>query len=247
MSEPHPVSNDRLHGRPFPNADSLCETCGYRLQGLPPEGNCPECGTAIQASHPDHRPGLLWQQRQTLRTWWTTNWCVMMHPKQSFRRMNTGGSSDEEFMFFITNGFVASMIYIISWFGVVRRYGGPPVGTESLPFCCSVFPAIAVLTFLEAIGITHFSGKRGWRIPFRKSFRLCAYCSAGWFPGVLLLVTITLPTPKEVISGWIDLLPTGLPVPTWFLFWAGVFAVTVLPFEILSSIGMRQIRYANAP
>src|SRR5580658_3900506 len=42
--------------------DILCENCGYMLNGLPPSGNCPECGTAIDFSVSERlRQPPLWE------------------------------------------------------------------------------------------------------------------------------------------------------------------------------------------
>ncbi len=43
-----PAQQDRDLGRL--TADLPCAHCGYNLRGLPPEGKCPECGTAIAES-----------------------------------------------------------------------------------------------------------------------------------------------------------------------------------------------------
>lgn len=45
---------------PIPS-EVLCESCGYRLAGLPPTTNCPECGTPAAASLPSRRIGSPWQ------------------------------------------------------------------------------------------------------------------------------------------------------------------------------------------
>lgn len=45
---------------PIPS-EVLCESCGYRLAGLPPTTNCPECGTPAATSLPERRTGSPWQ------------------------------------------------------------------------------------------------------------------------------------------------------------------------------------------
>ncbi len=45
---------------PIPS-EVLCESCGYRLAGLPPTTNCPECGTPAASSLPERRTGSPWQ------------------------------------------------------------------------------------------------------------------------------------------------------------------------------------------
>src|SRR3954447_25278815 len=49
----HPVT-DSVIDAPPPAADEArlrrCFRCGYDLRGLPPGGNCPECGLAVERS-----------------------------------------------------------------------------------------------------------------------------------------------------------------------------------------------------
>jgi len=42
-------------GPAFAPREPLCDECGYRMTGLPLEGNCPECGTPVRASLPGGR------------------------------------------------------------------------------------------------------------------------------------------------------------------------------------------------
>ena len=60
----------------------LCEKCGYVIEGLETNGNCPECGKPIAESLPERRVGTPWQQSRglwsLLRTWYR----VIRHPRR---------------------------------------------------------------------------------------------------------------------------------------------------------------------
>ncbi len=86
----------------FPDRESLCERCGYSLQGLSAEGSCPECGQAVAASSPVHRDGPSWERRASVGSWLATSWGVLLRPGRTFRAMRTQGSN------------VASRLYLLS-------------------------------------------------------------------------------------------------------------------------------------
>ena len=56
-----------------------CESCGYNLTGLDPEGVCPECARPV-AANTRARPGSPWQQAPSFEAWVRTIAAVLRHP-----------------------------------------------------------------------------------------------------------------------------------------------------------------------
>ncbi|MGH7176239.1 MAG: hypothetical protein ACREJC_02560 [Tepidisphaeraceae bacterium] len=69
------------------DADTLCESCGYTLNGLPEIGNCPECGRPIAESSPTLRDAPPWEQ--TGRGFFATTREVLFHPARFYRGLAT--------------------------------------------------------------------------------------------------------------------------------------------------------------
>lgn len=65
----------------------LCERCGYSIEGLPRETNCPECGRPVVESLLEARPGSPWQQRPDLRGWAATVALCLRSPRLAARTL----------------------------------------------------------------------------------------------------------------------------------------------------------------
>lgn len=104
--------------------------------------------------------------------------------------------------------------------------------------------AINTLTYIEMLGVTAFSKRRGWRVPFHLAERVCCYASVGWLPGVVLAgVGVGLLQVYGPGRPWYEHL-LGLIRVGW-LFYGGLFVLSLLWFETLVWIGVRQVKYAN--
>ncbi len=102
-----------------------------------------------------------------------------------------------------------------------------------------------VLTYVETLGVTGFSRRRGWRVPFGLAERVACYASVGWF-GAAAVVAIALrlgeagalqAAVRATGARWHDdyrLVAAALTV-----------GVALLGFELLVWAGVGQVRYAN--
>src|SRR5690606_13045482 len=74
--------------------DLLCESCGYTLNGLPHDGNCPECGTPVAKSTVqsgrDHTP---WESGGSFIL---TSTLVTSSPATFYRSLKTRVSSRKQ-------------------------------------------------------------------------------------------------------------------------------------------------------
>src|SRR2546421_5437032 len=75
-------------------ADLLCEFCGYTLNGLPRESNCPECGMPIASSLGQKRTPPPWEsglRGGNLLRFLQTSGRIIFHPTAFFRGITTLG------------------------------------------------------------------------------------------------------------------------------------------------------------
>jgi hypothetical protein len=223
----------------FPHEGALCERCGYPLQGLPAAGFCPECGSSIDDSSPRHRPGLPWQQQPTLLNWLRTQVKCLVQPRQAFRQLSVDTP--------IARDRLAMLLQLglmgLAWAAIWHHHGRANPILWAMP----AMGAVWLLNWIEALGVAWFSRQKGFAVPLRLAERLVAYATVGWWPAVLILA---------------DLLGRGGQHPLWQL-WPTAFlgpldpvrelltyllvtALSILGFETLVWVGVRQCRYANS-
>lgn len=229
--------------QPFPSDESLCEQCGYPLKGLSLGRACPECGHPVKASSPEERPGLPWQDERTLRSFLVTVWRITVYPRHSFRRLRLGpterGDDAYLFIFAIGLGITAAVLWQFTTYS--GRWGSP------LPWLwgASATIAIVLLTWIEAMGVTYFSKRHGWRVSWRHAQRVASYSAVGWVPGVAALFVMIVINERGLIRA-------GMP-PNWQVMWeyvdipvfAAVLGISILWFETLVWMGIRQVKFGN--
>ena len=246
MSQVAPIITDEPAQTTFPDDDSLCELCGYPLRGLTGDGQCPECGSPADLSHYNRRVGLPWQNGQTLRSFAATCAAVFFAPRLSFRMLRLG-------RFTIADRSFLAIVIIISAAvaGLAAKTLGIPVDRDGvfglytpLETGAGAGACILVMTLIEVLGVAFFSKRRGWRVPQDAAGLLCAYASVGWIlAAVLWAVLFRL---AGALADWFDEIVGLTPM---FRFSASglMFALSLVPFEVLVYIGLRQIRFANRP
>lgn len=139
---------------------------------------------------------------------------------------------------------IGAIVFLGSAYVILPRFHRVPI--ESF-VKLSVVSALVILalTLIEMIGVTAFSQRRGWRVPFPLARRVCCLASVGWLPGAVLAgLGIWLFEVFAVGQPWFDHL-LGLIRVGW-LCYAALFILSFLWFETLVWIGVRQVRYANA-
>lgn len=232
----------------FPTDGSLCEGCGYPLKGLSADGVCPECGYGVQDSSPDARQDPIPSGRLTPGLYARLFRRILFNPSCFFRDLAIHGCNASAMYFLIWSSVLAGLIWaVVGWFFLavapVNPFHDGGRGISLLQGFFIVF-AICLLAYIEMIGVTAFSARRGWRVPFHLAERVCCYASVGWLPGVFL-ASCGYWLSEAFASGepWFEKLH-GLVRVSW-LFYAGLFVICLLWFETLVWVGVRRVKHAN--
>ncbi|MEO1236515.1 MAG: hypothetical protein AAFX76_06980 [Planctomycetota bacterium] len=220
----------------------LCETCGYGLFGLADDADGPECGRAVAASRPTHRTGPAWQNRRTARAWAATVWGVLRRPKRTFGTMRLEGPNLASRLFLLS---IASVVGV-GWgaFWMLTQSGGLLGGWTAGMVAAKVTLG---MTYVEACGVTLFSWRRKWRVPFATAERVTCYASVGWVVAAAVGAVLVVVAGDGRAEAW-----TAALIGHWdadyrlFLVAVG-FGAAVLGFEMLVWTGVRQVRFGNRP
>lgn len=245
--------------RPTPWKDEstlLCEACGYVVEGLATDTNCPECGRPIAQSLPERRPGTAYQNRPSLRTIVTTGLGTLRHPVRTLDEIRFDTDPDEDDSLGVWHAFSTGVVLVVTplipglvWGGAGER-SGPTLGAMLLVLAAGFgfllvvgyFLAIGIrlLTMMEAFGLRFISARRGFRITRRTSTLITSHGSVGWTAGslgamvsVLAGVAIT-PTAENRL---VVLLSLGAAM--------GCLLGGFLFFETFAWLGLRRLKYAN--
>lgn len=233
----------------FPTDDALCEQCGYPLKGLTSDAVCPECGYAVAESAPAKRTIDFAGPWLTLNLQLRMMHLFFFHPKQSFRSLVVSRENlvSEQYLFrasFLAGLILSAIVYLGSAFIITPRYHTISLLSAMWLFVLTAI-GVSLLTFIEMMGVTAFSRRRGWRVPFPLAMRICCLASVGWLPGsVFAGLGIWMIQAFGVGRPWFDHL-FGLVRVGWLVY-GGLFVISFLWFETLVWIGVRQVRYANA-
>ncbi len=123
--------------------DVLCEACGYRLNGLPDAGNCPECGKPVAEStiSSPRRPPV-WETDARHRA--ATVFHALLSPKRFFSTLNLHGDTARSRRFAILFLGIATLMNTKT---ILYHYASTTLLTISPPWLPPVWfaPALPVL------------------------------------------------------------------------------------------------------
>ena len=233
-----------------PRDDSLCESCGYSLRGLSASGLCPECGSAISESDPKKRTGLPWQNRIGIDSWINTIFLLAARPRKAFGlicfRQGNRGRGLAEWLYLLIICVLADLLpwataHVLSIASGAQIYTFDMVSVLRWSTRLGPFVIIA-LTIIEAVGVTWVARRRGWRVPFSRAFSLASYAAIGWLPAMVLLTVVFAWYFRSVNFGWYPF-PGNQFDPILLI---TIFMISILWFESLVWLGVRQVKFANS-
>jgi len=222
--------------------DLLCEFCGYGLFGLPADAACPECGQPIAASIPTHRVGPAWQNRLSLGNGLATALSMISRPGETFRTMRLDGPALPARLFLLSIALIVGVGWGLFDLVVVGR-------GFLLAWVAGMAAAktVLIMTYIETLGVTFFSKRRGWRVPFRLAERVTCYASVGWVIAAIVLAPLVGLYDVGLLEGWVvHVVGHWQPEYRWLLAAIG-FGAAVLFFETLVWTGVRKVRFGNRP
>ncbi len=224
----------------------LCETCGYPLPSLEHTQACPECGTPATASDPALRTGPLWHSRPGPGAWIDIALALLIQPSRFFRTLRLDGSNLMPRLFLLSVACLVGGGWAVG--EAVWNHRPIPLAWGSGMIAAK---AVLLLSYIEAAGVTFFSRQRGWRVPFRLAERLVCYAAVGWLPAAagMMLVNVAWQSGAlaDTLRPWLPasgLVPATSVVPIILVANAGLL---MMLFEAWVYLGVRQVRYANAP
>jgi hypothetical protein len=233
----------------FPNDNALCERCGYPLKGLASDAVCPECGYAVIESSPIKRTLRCDQASHGLGQYFKLAPWILRRPKATFQSLAIDGSQLAARRFLFWSATLAAVYFTaILWAGglwqATIHWHGYSLG-QLIASYFAVVAAVYLLTYIEMLGVTTFSKRRGWRVPFSLAERICCLVSVAWLPGVIVAaIGFSLLQEHGVGHRWFEQL-LGLVRVGWLVY-GGLFVLSLLWFETLVWIAVRQVRFANA-
>ncbi|MEM9420793.1 MAG: hypothetical protein AAGA25_17335 [Planctomycetota bacterium] len=210
--------------------------------GLPADSACPECGQTIAESLPEHRTGPAWQNTLAPASWLNTAWSIFARPGKTYRHMRLNGPAMPARLFLLSMAVLVGMgwgvfcLLVVGYSGLMS-WGAGMVAAKT----------VLIMTYIETIGVTFFSGRRGWRVPFSLAERVTCYASVGWLVAAVVLAPLLFwyeaggfeRSVVKIVGHW-------EPEYRWFLAALG-FGAAVLFFETRVWSGVRQVRFGNRP
>ncbi len=240
---------------PLPPAESdlLCEFCGYTLNGLSEQSNCPECGMPIAASLGEKRHPPRWEEPggEVLTKSFVLDTAteIIFQPTYFFKNVTTRGDVARASVFGKIHWALASILF--GFCGAVHSSLFNSSDTLAArifvgPGGVLIFAAVAYLglwgTTWLAVRLTAWEAAyRGYRLPIPVVSRAMYYHAAHYLP-VALLATAT------VIGYWgwrHHDINAGLYIVKYLYIIAVEIIIAAAYLFKTYWIGMRNMMYAN--
>jgi hypothetical protein len=232
--------------------DLLCEGCGYTLNGLPADSNCPECGKPIaESTGVGRREPPAWEtaRRARFAAFLSTTAEVLFRPTHFYRTLATRRETRPARTFGRVHWIAAAALFGLAatvhtiWF---LDAGGYNVRLQryAIPFtmlATATYVALAATTALAA-RLTHWEASyRGLRLPLGVVQRGLYYHAAHYLP-VGLVAAATVVT-------FVTLLTRGSLDVEWYTRYLYILSAEVILGALYLFktywIGMRNMMYAN--
>ena len=237
----------------LPSADDrLCESCGYRLNGLPDGANCPECGAPAEDSISGASRKLpAWEVgRPGLRTWARTSLSVLLRPARFYRTLRTRADPAASWWYALGHWSIASLL--LSWAAVLhgqwilRFYftsrqpawillaAGIVIGTLLIALFWQLSRLAALFTFWE--------GRYwGYRLPYPAVLRAIHYHAVHFLPVCAMGLLTVLTWRLGLREGWFD----GIHASNYLYLLSAEVILGAGYIFYTYTIAMRRIMYAN--
>ena len=231
--------------------DLLCERCGYLLNGLPPDTNCPECGEPVADStiHSPRRPPP-WESGRDrgVGRFQATALSVLRSPRQFFRHLTSHGDSARSAQFgrlailpallFNTKTVIMHLFVMRIAFG----FGSTRLLVFMLPLAPVVVTAAWLGFYAAIIRLTTLeSGYWGMRLPADVVRRALHYDAvqvslASLLPWIVSLAYLCLLIGNERVSRF---------ATAYLYVLCGAVVVSAVYLFTVYATSMRSLMYAN--
>lgn len=229
------------------DTDLLCEGCGYRLNGLPPASNCPECGRPILSSTQNTGRSLPpWESAPKLTSalYLSTAAAIVLRPKSFFAQLITRHSPARSHAFAtISRAFAALLMAVatsihFSWCVAPTFYPPAIIGqlnelSLNVLHIILLWPLVwgsLTATSWAATRLTAFESKyHGLRLPLPVVSRLMNFHTACYLPVSLAaiayiattrsLIGLTILDPSFILN-YLYILCSFVILAAAYLFWS---------------------------
>lgn len=240
----------------------LCERCGYELEGLDLDTDCPECALAIRTSLPRRRPGSPYQNRRKTTSLLKTFFLILFRPKRTIRNLDIDRGSGVAMMwhglFVSTALFSLAYLVFTSTMFIMMSPGSFALGMLVAP----VFTICAIGLVLWLLGVGYaalgyarvrwLANQRGSRMPVATAWTITGHASMGLTLAPLMMgAGLLVQMPFTLIFLFNDSPSDGslavagvLSMISGFLFILAI-PIALVEFEVLLSMCTRRLRYRN--